>query len=45
MKLFKLDCNKRKAVRDSQPELVRLHQELCPNCPFDGKTIFSREKI
>ena len=22
------------------PELLKLHEELCPNCPFDGKTIF-----
>ena len=21
----------------------RLHQKLCPNCPFDGKTIFTRK--
>jgi len=22
--------------------LEKLHQELCPNCPFDNKTIFTR---
>ncbi len=25
------------------PYLVDLHKELCPNCPWDGETIFSKE--
>ena len=25
-------------------EIKQLHKELCPDCPFDGKTIFSEGK-
>ena len=25
------------------PEIEKLHQELCLNCPWDGQTIFSRK--
>lgn len=25
-----------------KPDLIKLHEELCPGCPWDGKTIFSR---
>jgi len=32
-------------ARDAcQPELEKLHEELCPNCPWDGNTIFSGRK-
>jgi len=30
-----------KAVERHMPELVALHAELCPDCPWDGRTIFS----
>ena len=26
-----------------EPELIKLHEELCPNCPFNGSTIFTRK--
>ena len=26
-----------------QPELLKLHSELCPDCPWDGNTIFTRK--
>jgi hypothetical protein len=29
-----------KALQDCQPELEKLHAELCPECPWDGRTIF-----
>ena len=29
-----------KAMDTYKPEMEKLHQELCPNCPWDGKTIF-----
>ena len=29
-----------KAGKACYPELEKLHAELCPNCPFDGHTIF-----
>lgn len=32
-------CNK--AWEAYQPEIIKLHQELCPNCPWDGTTIFA----
>lgn len=28
------------ALLKHMPGLVRLHKEQCPNCPWDGKTIF-----
>lgn len=34
-----------KAVFTALPLLEELHRELCPNCPWDGKTIFSREEV
>ena len=33
-----------KAYAENEPEISKLHQELCPDCPFDGHTIFTREK-
>ena len=33
-----------KAVRKYYPELEKLHSELCHNCPWDGHTIFPKEK-
>jgi len=24
---------------------TKLHKELCPNCPWDGKTIFSKRRV
>ncbi len=29
------------AIRDNMPALLALHAQECPNCPWDGKTIFS----
>jgi len=26
------------------PQMVELHKELCPDCPWDGETIFPQEK-
>ena len=34
-----------KARERFAPELERLHAELCPNCPFDNKTIFANEEV
>ena len=31
------------ALEDCMPELLRLHEELCPDCPWNGWTIFSSE--
>jgi len=27
-------------LRQNEKALLKLHSELCPNCPWDGKTIF-----
>ena len=32
-----------KAGEALAPEIEALHKELCPDCPWDGKTIFSIE--
>ena len=32
-----------KAIEENMPALIELHKELCPNCPFDGHTIFTRK--
>ena len=29
---------------DCRPEMEKLHKELCPLCPWDGRTIFKEEK-
>ena len=29
-----------KAREACMPEIIKLHKELCPNCPWDGETIF-----
>ena len=34
----------RKALTEWQPQIEKLHVELCPNCTWDGKTIFPKEK-
>ena len=34
-----------KAKDACEPEINKLHEELCPNCPFDGKTIFPVEEV
>ena len=26
-----------------EPEIIKLHEELCPNCPWDNSTIFTRK--
>ena len=38
-------CDKAWEARDKareacMPEIIKLHEELCPNCTWDGKTIF-----
>ena len=30
-------------VKANKNELEQLHKELCPDCPFDGHTIFTRK--
>ena len=30
------------AIQTAMPKLEKLHAELCPDCPWDGKTIFAR---
>ena len=42
-------CNKAwaaylKALRDHKDEIEALHTKECPNCPWDGETIFPREE-
>ena len=32
-----------KAMERFAPELEKLHAELCPDCPWNGKTIFANE--
>ena len=32
-----------KAWQVCTPKLLKLHKELCPNCPFDESTIFTRK--
>ena len=32
-----------KAKKACESELIKLHAELCPNCPWDGKTIFPKK--
>ena len=32
-----------KAMTKHRPLLEKLHAELCPDCPFDNKTIFTRK--
>jgi len=32
------------AIETYQAEIEALHREECPNCPWDGKTIFPREE-
>ena len=34
-----------KAWATYEPALLVLHKELCPDCPWDGKTIFSEWKV
>jgi len=36
-------CNK--AWEACMPELIKLHEELCPNCTWDGKTIFPEKVV
>lgn len=30
--------------KDYMPLLEKLHEELCPNCPWDGRSIFSERR-
>ncbi len=30
------------ALNNNMPAIIALHKEECPNCPWDGKTIFPR---
>ena len=32
-----------KAIADNLPAIMALHEKECPNCPWDGKTIFPEE--
>ena len=43
-------CNKRENAYNiargvHAPEINKLHEELCPDCPFNGKTIFPVEEV
>jgi len=29
-----------KALKAYTPEMIKLHKELCPDCPWDGESIF-----
>lgn len=31
-----------KAKKTCEPEILKLHKELCPDCPWNGETIFPR---
>ena len=33
-----------KTLNDHKDEIDALHREECPNCPWDGETIFPEEK-
>ena len=33
----------RKAEEAHRKDIVKLHAELCPDCPWDGSTIFTRK--
>ena len=33
-----------KALESTAPELAELHKQLCPDCPWDGETIFAERK-
>ena len=32
----------KKALRECMPQIKKLHAKECPNCPWDGRTIFSK---
>ena len=32
-----------RALAKHMPDLITLHAELCPNCPWDGETIFKKK--
>ena len=32
-----------KALADNMPAILELHAKECPNCPWDGKTIFPNQ--
>lgn len=34
-----------KALAAATPELEALHKELCPDCPWDGRTIFTTKGL
>jgi len=42
--LDKLPAEWKKADAELLSLLVTLHEELCPECPWDGKTIFTEVK-
>ena len=35
----------RKALRDHKDEIEALHAKECPNCPWDGRTIFPEDTL
>ena len=37
-------ASRQKAYAAALPELEALHKQECPNCPWDGRTIFPKEK-
>ena len=39
----KVRATRDKAIKDNMPAIEKLHQEECPDCPWDGKTIFRKD--
>ena len=39
----KADAEWDKATQDNKDELLKIHAELCPDCPANGETIFTRK--
>ncbi len=40
----KADAEWKKAIEAAMPDFIKLHARLCPACPWDGKTIFPKER-
>jgi len=41
---YKAQIDSYKAEEAYTPEIEALHKELCPDCPWDGKSIFGKEE-
>ena len=40
---YKAGADVDKVIADNLPAIMALHEKECPNCPWDGKTIFPEE--